>query len=262
MANGTLLEAHHVTIRFGGLTAVSDFNLAIGPHERVSLISPNGAMNTTIINMLTGVYKPTEGDITIGGTPTREMKPYQITSLGIARTFQNIRHFKELTVLDNVKIGGHIHYKYAGTSAVLHTNHFGLIEHEAEEEAMALLELFGLASRAQGLAKNLPYGDQRRLEIARALAARPKLLLLDEPAAGLNTGETLRLMEKIREIREKFDLAILLIEHNMELVMGICKRIIVINFGKTIAEGTPDQVRADKRVVEAYLGEPAEAAGL
>src|SRR5204863_9650114 len=148
-----------------------DFNLAIGPHELVGLIGPNGAGKTTIFNMLTGVYKPTEGDITIGGTTAREMKPYQITSLGIARTFQNIRLFKELTVLDNVKIGGHIHYKYGGTSAVLHTNHFRLIEDEAEEEAMALLELFGLASLAQGLAKNLPYGDQIRLEIAPALAA-------------------------------------------------------------------------------------------
>ena len=262
MANGTLLEAHHVTIRFGGLTAVSDFNLAIVPHELVGLIGPNGAGKTTIFNMLTGVYKPTEGDITIGGTPSREMKPYQITSLGVARTFQNIRLFKELSVLENVKIGGHIHYKYPGTSAVLHTNRFRHIEDEAEDQAMALLELFGLASRAQDSAKNLPYGDQRRLEIARALAARPKLLLLDEPAAGLNTGETLRLMDKIREIREKFDLAILLIEHNMELVMGICQRIIVINFGKTIKEGKPEEVRADKRVIEAYLGEPAETAGL
>jgi branched-chain amino acid transport system ATP-binding protein len=264
MANGTLLEAHHVTIRFGGLTAVSDFNLAIRPHELVGLIGPNGAGKTTIFNMLTGVYKPTEGDITIGGTPTREMKPYQITSLGVARTFQNIRLFKELTVLDNVKIGGHIHYKYSGTAAVLHTNHFRRAEDEAEVQAMALLKLVGLDRRANDWAKNLPYGDQRRLEIARALAARPKLLLLDEPAAGLNTGETQQLTHKIREIRDKFDLAILLIEHNMELVMdsGLCERIIVINFGKTIKEGKPEEVRADKKVIEAYLGEPPETAGL
>jgi len=262
MANGSLLDARHVTIRFGGLTAVSDFNLSILPHELVGLIGPNGAGKTTIFNMLTGVYKPTEGEIEIGGTPTRELKPYQITSLGVARTFQNIRLFKELSVLDNVKIGGHIHYKYAGTSAVLHTNRFRAAEDEAEEQAFRLLELFGLASRAHGSAKNLPYGDQRRLEIARALAARPKLLLLDEPAAGLNTGETLRLMDKIHEIRDRFDLAILLIEHNMELVMGICERIIVLNFGKTIAEGTPEAVRANQDVVEAYLGEPAEAVDL
>src|SRR5204862_7929502 len=172
MANGTLLEAHHVTIRFGGLTAVSDFNLAIGPHERVSLISPNGAMNTTIINMLTGVYKPTEGDITIGGTPTREMKPYQITSLGIARTFQNIRLFKELTVLDNVKIGGHIHYKYSATSAVLHTNRFHDAEKIAEDEAIKRLQSFNPDGRSAQYARNLPYGDQRRPEITRALRAR------------------------------------------------------------------------------------------
>jgi branched-chain amino acid transport system ATP-binding protein len=260
MANGALLEARDVTIRFGGLTAVCDFNLAIQPHELVGLIGPNGAGKTTIFNMLTGVYKPTEGEIRIGGVATRDMKPYQITSLGVARTFQNIRLFKELTVLENVKIGGHIHYKYSGTSAVLHTNRFRAAEDRAETEAFALLELFGLDTRAHNLAKNLPYGDQRRLEIARALAARPKLLLLDEPAAGLNTGETLRLMDKIHEIRDRFDLAILLIEHNMELVMGICERIIVINFGKTIAEGTPEAVRANEAVVEAYLGEPAETA--
>jgi branched-chain amino acid transport system ATP-binding protein len=265
MSNGALLEAQHVTIRFGGLTAVSDFNLAIQPNELVGLIGPNGAGKTTIFNMLTGVYHPTEGEIRIGGVRTTEFKPYQITSLGVARTFQNIRLFKELSVLDNVKIGGHIHYKYSGTSAVLHTNRFRAAEDEAEGQAYGLLKLLGLERRAHDCAKNLPYGDQRRLEIARALSARPKLLLLDEPAAGLNTGETMQLMRKIDEIREKFKesgLAVLLIEHNMELVMGICQRIIVVNFGKTIAQGTPDEVRADKAVVEAYLGEPAEMADL
>jgi branched-chain amino acid transport system ATP-binding protein len=261
MANGNaLLEAKHVTIRFGGLTAVSDLNINIQPHELVGLIGPNGAGKTTIFNMLTGVYKPTEGEILIGGTSTRELKPYHITGLGVARTFQNIRLFKELTVLENVKIGGHIHYKYSGTSAVLHTNRFHEAEEAAEEEALRLLDIFELSSRADYFAKNLPYGDQRRLEIARALAAKPKLLLLDEPAAGLNTGETLRLMDKIHEIRDRFDLAILLIEHNMELVMGICERIIVLNFGKTIATGTPEAIRANPQVIEAYLGEPqAEA---
>ncbi|HJQ40504.1 MAG TPA: ABC transporter ATP-binding protein [Thermoanaerobaculia bacterium] len=264
MSNGALLEAQHVTIRFGGLTAVSDFNLAIQSNELVGLIGPNGAGKTTIFNMLTGVYKPTEGEIIVGGVPTTEMKPYQITSLGVARTFQNIRLFKELSVLDNVKIGGHIHYKYSGTSAVLHTNRFREAEDEAEAQAYELLKLLGLDRRANDYAKNLPYGDQRRLEIARALAARPKLLLLDEPAAGLNTGETQQLTRKIREIRERFKLAILLIEHNMELVMdsGLCGRIAVVNFGKTILIGTPDEIRVDKRVIEAYLGEPAEAAGL
>jgi len=257
-----ILDAKNVTIRFGGLTAVSNFDLAVRPHELVGLIGPNGAGKTTIFNMLTGVYKPTEGEIRIGGESTHEFKPYEITARGLARTFQNIRLFKELTVLENVKIGGHTHYKYSGTSAVLHTNRFHGAEHQAEEDALRLLEIFELRGRAHYNAKNLPYGDQRRLEIARALAARPRLLLLDEPAAGLNTGETVALMAKIREIRDRFGVAILLIEHNMELVMGICERILVLNYGKTIAQGTPEQIQKDPVVVEAYLGEPAEAAQL
>jgi len=258
MANDTILEARGVTIRFGGLTAVANFNLHIGPRELVGLIGPNGAGKTTIFNMLTGVYKPTEGEIFIGGKSTKALKPYDITAQGVARTFQNIRLFKELSVLDNVKIGGHIHYKYPGTSAVLQTSRFRKAEDVAEQDAEKLLEIFGLRHRAGDYAKNLPYGDQRRLEIARALAARPKLLLLDEPAAGLNDRETIDLMEKIHEIRDRFDVAILLIEHNMELVMGICERIVVLNFGKTIAEGDPEAVRSDKQVIEAYLGEPVE----
>ena len=263
MANDApILEARNVTIRFGGLTAVSDFDLSILPHELVGLIGPNGAGKTTLFNMLTGVYKPSEGDILISGESTRNLKPYQITSRGVARTFQNIRLFKELTVLENVKIGGHIHYKYAASAAVLHTNHFHEAEREAEGDALRLLDIFGLRARAGDYAKNLPYGDQRRLEIARALAARPKLLLLDEPAAGLNTGETMALMQKIREIRDRFGVAVLLIEHNMELVMGICQRIVVLNYGRMIASGTPSEIQANPVVVEAYLGEPAETAGL
>ena len=262
MADAPILEAKNVTIRFGGLTAVSNFDLQIRDKELVGLIGPNGAGKTTIFNMLTGVYKPTEGEIWIAGQSTVRMKPFHITARGVARTFQNIRLFKELTVLENVKIGGHIHYTYSGTSAVLHTNRFHAAEETAERDALHLLDIFGLRSRANFYAKNLPYGDQRRLEIARALAARPKLLLLDEPAAGLNTGETIALMQKIHEIRDRFGLAILLIEHNMELVMGICERIIVLNFGKTIAQGPPEQIRADPTVIEAYLGEPAEAAEL
>ena len=262
MADDLILHAKDVTIRFGGLTAVSQFNIGIGPDQLVGLIGPNGAGKTTIFNMLTGVYKPTEGAITISGVATANKKPYEITRLGVARTFQNIRLFKDLSVLDNVKIGGHIHYTYSGTSAVLHTNRFHEAEDRAEVEAMELLKIFGLASRANFDAKNLPYGDQRRLEIARALAAKPKLLLLDEPAAGLNDSETLELMKDIHDIRDRFDIAILVIEHNMELVMGVCARIVVLNFGKTIKEGTPEEVRADPAVIEAYLGEPPEAAHL
>jgi branched-chain amino acid transport system ATP-binding protein len=258
--NAPLLDAKNVTIRFGGLTAVCEFNLQLRPHELVGLIGPNGAGKTTIFNMLTGVYKPTEGEIRISGVSTHDLKPYHITSLGVTRTFQNIRLFKDLSVLDNVKIGQHIHFQYSLASAVLRTNRFHIVEEEAEERAMKLLDIFHLGTRAKTLAKNLPYGDQRRLEIARALAARPKLLLLDEPAAGLNDRETQALMATIYDIRDRFDIAILVIEHNMELVMGICERIIVLNFGKTIAEGTPKEVRANDAVIEAYLGEPAETA--
>jgi len=257
-----ILEAKNVTIRFGGLTAVSNLDFTIRDKELVGLIGPNGAGKTTIFNMLTGVYQPTEGEIRIGGETTRGMKPYEITARGVARTFQNIRLFKELTVLENVKIGGHIHYKYSSIAAVLHTNRFHAAEDAAEVEALKLLDIFDLRSRRDYYAKNLPYGDQRRLEIARALAAKPKLLLLDEPAAGLNTGETIALMQKIHEIRDRFGLAILLIEHNMELVMGICERIFVLNYGKTIAQGTPAQIQKDPVVIEAYLGEPVEVAQL
>ncbi len=263
MANGNaLLDARDVTIRFGGLTAVSHFNLAIQPRELVGLIGPNGAGKTTVFNMLTGVYKPSEGEIFVGGVSTHDFKPYQITALGVARTFQNIRLFKELSVLDNVKIGGHIHYKYSAAAAVLKTNRFHDAEEAAEHDAIELLKIFGLEDRADYYAKNLPYGDQRRLEIARALSAQPKLLLLDEPAAGLNDRETRDLLQTIRDIHQRFAIAILVIEHNMELVMELCERIIVLNFGKTIAQGTPAEVRANPVVIEAYLGEPAEAAGI
>jgi len=254
-----LLEANDVTIQFGGLTAVADFNLSIDAHRLFGLIGPNGAGKTTIFNMLTGVYRPTRGEILVDGQSIIHNRPCEIAALGVTRTFQNIRLFKELTVLDNVKIGGHIHYTYSGTSAVLHNHRFRDAEDAAEEEAIDLLRIFGLHMRADDEAHNLPYGDQRRLEIARALAAKPKLLLLDEPAAGLNTGETLELMDKIHEIRDRFGVAILLIEHNMELVMGICERIFVLNFGKTIAQGTPQEVRTNPVVIEAYLGEAVEA---
>ena len=256
--DGAAIYAEHVTIRFGGLTAVSDFNLALRKGELVGLIGPNGAGKTTIFNMLTGVYKPTEGRIMVSGNDTRAFKPYHICKHGVARTFQNIRIFKDLTVLDNVQIGGHTHYIYSFAAAILHTDRFREEERRAEVEAKELLKIFGLERRANDLAKNLPYGDQRRLEIARALATKPNVLLLDEPAAGLNTGETMQLMDKIHEIRDRFGLTILLIEHNMELVMGICERILVLNYGKTIAEGPPEKIQNDPVVIEAYLGEPAE----
>lgn len=249
-----LLKATDVSEVFGGLKAVSDFNVHIDRGELVGLIGPNGAGKTTTFNLFTGVYQPTTGEIVFDGKSIVGLKPYQITQRGIARTFQNIRLFSELTVLDNVKIAFHFHVKYGLLEAVCRAGRYFREEEEIEAESMKLLEIFHLEKQAGELAKNLPYGAQRRLEIARALAAKPKLLLLDEPAAGMNPQETKELMEMISWIRREFGLTILLIEHDMSLVMGICERIYVLEYGTIIAQGTPEEIRKDPEVIRAYLG--------
>lgn len=249
-----LLRAEHVSMVFGGLKAVSNFNLHLNKGELVGLIGPNGAGKTTAFNMLTGVYRPTTGSITFAGKSIVGLPPYEVTQRGIARTFQNIRLFSELTVLENVKIAFHFHVKYGLIEAVLRVGRYFREEQEIEEEAMELLRIFHLEDKADEVAKNLPYGAQRRLEIARALAAKPKLLLLDEPAAGMNPQETHELMEMIRWIRREFALTILLIEHDMSLVMGICERIYVLEYGEIIAEGTPKEIKENPEVIRAYLG--------
>ena len=218
------------------------------------MIGPNGAGKTTAFNMITGVYEPTTGTIELDGKSIVGLKPYQITQRGIARTFQNIRLFSELSVLDNVKIAYHSHVKYTVAESVLRVGRYFKEEKEIEEKSMELLKIFKLDDKADEMAKNLPYGAQRRLEIARALAAQPKLLLLDEPAAGMNPQETHELMEMIRWIRKEFGLTVLLIEHDMSLVMGICERIYVLEYGRIIAKGTPDEIKQNPEVIRAYLG--------
>jgi len=251
----TLLNINKMTKLFGGLRAVSDFSIYIEPGELVGLIGPNGAGKTTAFNVLTGVYTPTEGQVEFDGKSLVGLKPYQVTQRGIARTFQNIRLFANLTVLDNVKIAYHFHVKYGLVEAVLRVGRYFSEEEEIEKKAIAFLDIFQLGHRKDEIAKNLPYGEQRRLEIARALAAQPKLLLLDEPAAGMNPQETQQLMEMIRWIRKEFNLTILLIEHDMSLVMGVCERIYVLDYGCIIAHGTPAEIKHNPRVIEAYLGE-------
>jgi branched-chain amino acid transport system ATP-binding protein len=253
--NGTaLLEAKSVTKRFGGLAAVSDLNLRIDRGELVGLIGPNGAGKTTVFNLLTGVYDPTEGVIDFDGKVINPYKPWQVTRLGMARTFQNIRLFRELTALDNVKIGSNIRSHAGLAAAIFQTPRLRANDRKLEERSLALLKKMRLSHVADARAGDLAYGLQRRLEIARALATEPKLLLLDEPAAGMNPQEKQELRELIREIRREFDLTVMLIEHDMKVVMGLCERIYVLEYGQIISEGTPEQVRADPKVIAAYLG--------
>ncbi len=255
--NVPLLKIDNISIRFGGLTAVSDFSLSMEDDSLFGLIGPNGAGKTTIFNMLTGVYVPTSGSIHFNGEDITGVKPYNITQKSIARTFQNIRLMKKLTVLENVKISFVYQTKYSLATSFLRLPSFFKEEEEVDKEALELLRIFHLEEKKNELAMNLPYGEQRRLEIARALAAKPKLLLLDEPAAGMNPNETAELTELIRWIRKEFHIAILLIEHDMRLVMGVCEHILVLDYGKIIAEGGPEEIKTNKKVIEAYLGEEA-----
>jgi len=254
----SLLKAEKVSKIFGGLKAVSNFDMHIDNGELIGLIGPNGAGKTTAFNLLTGVYQPTTGVIEFDGKSVVGLKPFQITQGGIARTFQNIRLFSELSVLDNVKIAYHSHVKYGLAEAVLRVGRYFREEDEIEQKAIDFLKIFKLDHKKDEIAKNLPYGEQRRLEIARALAAKPKLLLLDEPAAGMNPQETQDLMEMISWIRKEFGLTILLIEHDMNLVMGICERIYVLEYGSIIAHGTPNEIKNNPQVIKAYLGEEVE----
>ena len=251
----SLLEVRNLTISFGGLRAVDDFNIEIKKGQLYGLIGPNGAGKTTVFNLLTGVYKPNEGIIKLEDKDITGLKTIDINKAGIARTFQNIRLFKELTVLDNVKVGLHNHYHYSTIEGILRLPKYYKVETEMDERAMELLKVFELDGEAEYLASNLPYGKQRKLEIARALATDPKLLLLDEPAAGMNPNETGELMDTIRFVRDKFDMTILLIEHDMKLVSGICEELTVLNFGRILAQGQTCTVLNDPQVITAYLGE-------
>ena len=258
LSSAPILECSHLGIDFGGLSAVKDFNITIGRTEIAGLIGPNGAGKTTVFNLLTKVYHPTRGTILLDGMDTSGKTPAQINRMGIARTFQNIRLFNNLSVEDNVKIGLHNQTRYNALSGILRLPNYWKQEKMAHESAMELLSIFDMQDLAGHKAGSLPYGAQRRLEIVRALATNPSLLLLDEPAAGMNPSETMELMENIVKIRDTFHIAILLIEHDMNLVMGICEGICVLNFGQIIAKGTAEEIQNNPVVIEAYLGKQKE----
>jgi branched-chain amino acid transport system ATP-binding protein len=257
--NGLILDIQGLTMQFGGLRAVNNFSLSLKPNDLQGLIGPNGAGKTTVFNMITGVYPPTAGNIAFIGQDITGLEPFEINHMGIARTFQNVRLFPNLTVLDNVRIAYHAHAGYSMNDGMMHNRHFQNKERELTEKAQDFLAVFNLQDRQGTISKNLPYGEQRRLEIARALAAEPQLLLLDEPAAGMNPAESVSLMELIHFIRERFKLTILLIEHQMRVVMGICEYISVMDFGEVIARGNPGEIQANEKVIEAYLGPGAAA---
>ena len=249
-----VLDVRNLGIDFGGLTAVDGFNMTIGPTEISGLIGPNGAGKTTIFNLLTSVYQPTRGSILVNGIDTKGMTTAKVNRLGVARTFQNIRLFTDMSALDNVKVGMHNSIKCGFVSSLLRLPRYFKAEKEANKKAMELLEFMGLSDIADVKAGSLPYGVQRRLEIARALATNPSIILLDEPAAGMNPTETEELMHQIRRIRDTFQIAIFLIEHDMNLVMNVCEGIVVVNYGRIIAKGTPEQIKNNPAVIEAYLG--------